>query len=128
MKSERWFDLGLIKELRRRKLRHVIAGKTPIALAYKDGEFTATSGECNHEKGPLGKGHMKGDYIVCPWHGWHYHRKTGHAEPPYYAACLPRHSVKEKGSHLFVSLKPQNRRTYFPHPPHPLARKVTRKA
>lgn len=99
----------------------------PIALVHKNGEFSAASGECNHEKGPLGKGHMEGDYIVCPWHGWHYHRKTGHAKPPFFAACLPRHSVREKGGHLFVNLKPQNRRAYFPHPAHPLSRKIVRK-
>ena len=126
MKNERWFDLGPIAKLNKQKLQHIIIGKTPIALVYKNGEFTATSGECNHEKGPLGKGHMEGDYIVCPWHGWHYHRKTGHAQKEFYAACLPRHSVKTKGGRLFVNLTPQNRRSYFPHPPHPLSRKITR--
>ncbi len=127
MKNERWFDLGPVKELKKHTLQHIIIGKMPIALVYKNGEFSAASGECNHEKGPLGKGHMEGDYIVCPWHGWHYHRKTGHSKPPHDVACLPRHSVKEKGSHLFVNLRPQNRRAYFPHPPHPLARKIVRK-
>ena len=128
MKNERWVDLGRVKELKKHRLQHIIIGKMPIALVYKNGEFSATSGECNHEKGPLGKGHLEGDYIVCPWHGWHYHRKTGHARLPNYEACLPRHSVKEKGGRLFVNLRPQNRRAFFPHPPHPLARKVTRQA
>ncbi|MDD5428788.1 MAG: NAD(P)H-dependent oxidoreductase [Candidatus Omnitrophica bacterium] len=127
MKNDRWVDVGPVKELKKHKLRQIVIGKTSIALIHKDGEFTATSGECNHEKGPLGKGHLKGDYIYCPWHGWHYHRKTGHAEPPYYTACLPRHSVKEKGGRLFVNLRPENRRVQFPHPPHPLSRKVARR-
>ncbi|MFA6320697.1 MAG: flavodoxin family protein, partial [Candidatus Omnitrophota bacterium] len=61
-----------------------------------------------------------------PWHGWHFHRKTGHGKPPYEAACLPRHSVKAKGGRLFINLHPQNRRTQFPHPAHPLSRKVKR--
>ena len=126
MKKDKWVDIGPVKELKKHKLQQIIIGKTPIALVYKNGEFSATSGECNHEKGPLGKGHMEGDYIVCPWHGWHYHRKTGHARPPNYEACLPRHSVKARGAHLFVNLRPQNRRTYFPHPPHPLARPIRR--
>ena len=127
MKNERWVDLGRVEKLKKHRLQHIIIGKTPIALVYKNGEFSATSGECNHEKGPLGKGHMEGDYIVCPWHGWHYHRKTGHARPPNYEACLPRHTIKQKNGHLFVNLIPQNRRSYFPHPPHPLSRKVIRK-
>jgi nitrite reductase/ring-hydroxylating ferredoxin subunit/multimeric flavodoxin WrbA len=128
IKTTRWFDLGPIKKLKKSKLQHMMIGKTPIALVYKNGEFTAVSGECNHEKGPLGKGRMEGDYVVCPWHGWSYHRKTGHAKPPYYAACLPRHAVSQKGGHLFVNLQPQNRRTHYLHPTHPLSREVRRKA
>lgn len=128
MKNARWFDLGRVDELKKHKLQHIIAEKIPIALIYKNKEFSATSGECNHEKGPLGNGHMEGDYIVCPWHGWHYHRKTGHAKPPYYKACLPRHAVKAKDGHLFVNLTPENKRAYFPHPMHPLSRDVKRLA
>ena len=77
MKNNLWFDLGPIKELKKHRLQHIIAGKIPIALIFKNGEFSATSGECNHEKGPLGKGHMEGDYIVCPWHGWQYDVTSG---------------------------------------------------
>lgn len=127
MKNTKWSDLGRVSELKKHRLQHIIAGDTPIALIYKGGEFSAVSGECNHEKGPLGRGHMEGDYVVCPWHGWHYHRKTGHARPPYYAACLPRHEVKEKSGHLFVNLKPMNKRAFFPHPKHPLSREIRRR-
>jgi nitrite reductase/ring-hydroxylating ferredoxin subunit/multimeric flavodoxin WrbA len=122
----KWCDLGYISELKKHKLQHIIAEGIPIALVHKNGEFSAVSGVCNHEKGPLGRGHMEGDYVVCPWHGWHYHRKTGHARPPNYAACLPRHAIKEKGGHLFVNLKPMNKRSFFPHPPHPLSREIRR--
>jgi len=24
--------------------------------------------------GPLGEGRLNGDYIVCPWHQWTFHR------------------------------------------------------
>lgn len=126
MPHDHWFDAGPAAKLKKKPLQEITAGKIRIALVFKKGEFTAVSGVCNHEKGPLGHGRMKGDYVVCPWHGWHYHRKTGHAEPPYYAACLPRHAVRVKGGHVFIDLRPQNKRAFFPHPKHPLARKVTR--
>lgn len=126
MNMSGWSDVGQVKKLKKHKLQQIMIGKTRIALVCKNGEFSAVSGVCNHEKGPLGRGHMKGDYVVCPWHGWHYHRKTGHAEPPFYSACLPRHAVREKGGHLFVNLKPMNRRSFFPHPAHPLSREARR--
>ncbi|MDP3790420.1 MAG: NAD(P)H-dependent oxidoreductase [Candidatus Omnitrophota bacterium] len=127
MKKKRWVDIGPVAKLKRHELQQVVVGKTRIALVYKNGEFSAASGVCNHEKGPLGRGHMEGDYIVCPWHGWHYHRKTGHARPPFEMACLPRHEVKEEKGHLFVNMVPENKRVQYPHPPHPLSREVVRR-
>ncbi len=126
MPDKNWFDAGPVKKLKTKTLQQIISGKNRIALIFKKGEFTAVSGECNHEKGPLGKGHMEGDYVVCPWHGWKYHRKTGHAMPPFEIACLPRHEIREKSGHLFVNSNPLNKRVEFPHPPHPLARDVKR--
>ncbi|KAB2956847.1 MAG: Rieske 2Fe-2S domain-containing protein, partial [Thermoanaerobaculia bacterium] len=31
--------------------------------------------------GPLGQGRLDGDYVVCPCHGWKFHRATGEGEP-----------------------------------------------
>ena len=126
MPDKNWFDAGPVDRLKTKTLQQIVTGKTRIALTYKNGGFSAVSGECNHEKGPLGWGRMEGDYVVCPWHGWRFHRKTGHAKPPYEIACLPRHEIKEKGGHLFINTKPSNRRVQFPHPPNPLAREIRR--
>ena len=123
---DRWIDLGPVEKLKRHPLQHIIVEKTPLALVYTHGEFRAVSGTCNHAKGPLGKGRMDGDYVVCPWHGWHFHRITGHAPAPFEAARLPRYRVKEQGGHLFVNMRALNPRTNFPHPVHPLSRKVVR--
>lgn len=126
MPDKNWFDAGPVIKLKRKALQQIVIGKTSIALVFKNGEFSAVSGKCNHEKGPLGRGRMEGDYVVCPWHGWRYHRKTGHAKPPFEIACLPRHEVKEKDGRLFISVRPSNRRVQFPHPPHPLSREIRR--
>lgn len=127
MKREKWVDLGRVSELKAPCLRQVVAAGVPIALAYHKGEFTAVSGECNHVKGPLGKGHLEGEYIVCPWHGWEFHRQTGHGKPPFQKACLPRHAVRIRAGHLFVNAIPGNRRVHEFHPKHPLERPVARK-
>lgn len=126
MKKARWHDLGPVKDLKRPALRQVEIGRTKIALSYRSGAFAAVSGECNHVKGPLGKGRLKGDYVVCPWHGWTFHRKTGRGQPGYEKACLPAHDVRVSKGRLFVNLTARNRREHEFHPPHPLARPVKR--
>ena len=126
MKRARWHDLGPAGGLRRVALRQIEIDGLKIALSYRKGLFSAVSGECNHVKGPLGKGRLKGDYIVCPWHGWTFHRTTGHGQPGYEKACLPRHETKIRDGRLFINLTPSNRRVHEPHPPHPLARNVRR--
>ena len=68
MTSAEWHDLGPIDELARTPLRQLVIGRTRIALSCVGGEFAAVSGACNHAGGPLGEGHLDGDYIVCPWH------------------------------------------------------------
>ena len=126
MINKNWFDAGPVVKLKRKALQQIVVGKTSIALVFKNDEFSAVSGKCNHEKGPLGRGRMEGDYIVCPWHGWRFHRKTGHAKPPFEMACLPRHEVKEKSGHLFINIRSSNRRVQFPHPIHLLSREIKR--
>ena len=80
MRDKNWFDAGPIVKLNKKPLQQIVIGNIRIALTFKNGEFSAVSGKCNHHEGPLGRGRMEGDYIVCPWHGWKFHRKTGHAE------------------------------------------------
>ncbi|MFI4945984.1 MAG: Rieske (2Fe-2S) protein, partial [Burkholderiales bacterium] len=81
MAEERWVDVGSARELSENTITPVHAGATPIALVHRDGGFTAISGVCNHVGGPLGEGRLDGDYVVCPWHNWKFHYRTGEGEP-----------------------------------------------
>lgn len=50
------------------------------------------SGICNHAGGTLGLGRLSGDYVVCPWHAWKFHRATGLGEPGFeedYVSAYP---------------------------------------
>ena len=68
-----WHDVGSVEELATRTLQEVRAGRKPIALTHRNGQFTAISGACNHVGGPLGQGRLVGDYVTCPWHDWQFH-------------------------------------------------------
>jgi nitrite reductase/ring-hydroxylating ferredoxin subunit/multimeric flavodoxin WrbA len=126
--EQRWHDLGPVEELKRSPLRQVSIGRIRIALSYAGGRFGAVSGACNHVGGPLGEGHLDGDYVVCPWHHWKFHRATGEGEPGFEADCVPRYELREDDGHLFVNLKAATKRNKLPHQPHPLTRPVERVA
>jgi multimeric flavodoxin WrbA/nitrite reductase/ring-hydroxylating ferredoxin subunit len=128
MENERWFDLGPVEELKSRPLRQVVAGRVRIALSYVDGRFGAVSSLCNHAGGPLGEGHLDGDYLVCPWHHWKFHRATGAGEPGFEEDRVQSYALREEAGRLWVDLVPATPRHKLPHAPHPLARPVERGA
>ena len=121
-----WHDLGEIEPLKAPSLRQISIGRTRIALSYIDGKFGAVSGVCNHVGGPLGEGQCEGDYIVCPWHHYKYHRVTGEGEPGYEADRIPRYELKEENGHLFLNMKAITTRNKPGHAPHPLTRPIVR--
>jgi multimeric flavodoxin WrbA/nitrite reductase/ring-hydroxylating ferredoxin subunit len=126
MSDPTWHDAGAADELRQAPLRQLVVGRTRIALSCREGEFGAISGTCNHAGGPLGEGRLDGEYIVCPWHNWKYHRIGGQGEPGYEDERLPRHEVKVEHGRVLVNLEAATKRQRIPHEPHPLARKVER--
>jgi nitrite reductase/ring-hydroxylating ferredoxin subunit/multimeric flavodoxin WrbA len=124
--SEEWIDLGAADELARKPLQELRAGERRIALSFKEGRFGAISGVCNHVGGPLGKGRLDGDYVVCPWHYYKFHWQTGEGEPGYEADRVPAHEVKVENGRVLVAAKAHSRRNHLPHEPHPLAREPKR--
>jgi multimeric flavodoxin WrbA/nitrite reductase/ring-hydroxylating ferredoxin subunit len=126
MSEARWHDLGPVEDLARKPLQQISVGRTKIALSFKDGQFGAVSGACNHVGGPLGEGTLDGDYVVCPWHHWKFHCRTGQGEPGFEDDQVPAYEVQERHGRLYVNLDPVARRHKKPHPHHPLDRAIER--
>jgi multimeric flavodoxin WrbA/nitrite reductase/ring-hydroxylating ferredoxin subunit len=126
--ADEWIALGAADALRARPLQQITAGGLRLALSYKDGAFAAVSGLCNHAGGPLGDGTLDGDYIVCPWHHWKFHRATGLGEPGYEADAVPRYELREDGGTLYARRTAASPRSKAPHDPHPLDRPLERAA
>lgn len=123
-----WIDLGAADELAVQPLRRCKAGRIDIALSCVDGRFGAVHNACNHVGGPLGDGRLDGDYVVCPWHQWKFHRATGEGEPGFEQDKVPSFPVKVEGGRVLVDVKNATPRHKTPHEPHPLARPVERAA
>lgn len=122
-----WIDVGDAAQLAAQPLQQVLLnGRVRIALSFGDGSFSAISGVCNHVGGPLGEGRLDGDYVVCPWHSWKFHRATGAGEPGFEQDCVPSHAVRVEGGRVLVALEPCTARHRTKHAPHPLAREIVR--
>lgn len=121
-----WTDVGDRKELEVTGVREILIGRTKIALTCKDGRFGAISGVCNHVGGPLGEGTLDGDYVVCPWHYWKFHRATGEGEPGSEDDRVPSHDVRVENGRVLVRNTASSKRNKKPHAPHPLARTPVR--
>jgi nitrite reductase/ring-hydroxylating ferredoxin subunit/multimeric flavodoxin WrbA len=115
-----WHDLGPADALAKQEIQELVVGRLKLALVHRNGEFTAVSGVCNHVGGPLGKGRLDGDFIVCPWHGWKFHHRTGEGEPGFEDDRIPAHDVRVEGGRVRVRLTPRTSRHKKPHAPHPL--------
>ena len=126
MAEASWRDLGPVEDFAAKPLRQVVVDRTPIAVSCMNGVFGAVSGVCNHVGGPLGAGHLDGEYVVCPWHQWKFHRGTGVGEPGSEEDHVPSYEVKVEDGRLLVNLDPLTKRHKSAHAPHLLARPVKR--
>lgn len=126
MADSKWVDIGAASELRSREASQVAVDGKALAVFCKDGELSCLSGVCNHAGGPLGEGALDGDFVVCPWHYWKFHRRTGQGEPGYEEDRVPSYALKEEGGRVLVDLASGTPRSRKPHPPHPLDRPLVR--
>lgn len=126
MADPKWVDLGAAADFRSREASAVTLEGKPLAVFCKDGELSCLSGICNHAGGPLGEGTLEGDFVVCPWHYWKFHRRTGEGEPGFEEDRVPSYALKEEGGRVLVDLASATPRSRKPHPPHPLERPLER--
>jgi nitrite reductase/ring-hydroxylating ferredoxin subunit/multimeric flavodoxin WrbA len=126
MNDEAWVDAGALADFPEGSLREVSARRQRFAVSHRDGRFGAISGRCNHVGGPLGQGRLEGDYVVCPWHYWKFHRLDGRGEPGFEDDCVPSHPVRVEAGRVWIGLEALSPRRSKPHAPHPLARPPVR--
>jgi nitrite reductase/ring-hydroxylating ferredoxin subunit len=107
---ENWIDIGSADELSATPLKRVTAMNRELAVSYKDGNFGVLSNTCNHASGPLGKGRLDGEYIVCPWHNWKFDRCSGKGEPGFEDDCVPAYQVKVEGGRVLIDLNSATKR------------------
>jgi nitrite reductase/ring-hydroxylating ferredoxin subunit/multimeric flavodoxin WrbA len=120
-----WLRVGALDALKQRELLQItVAGKS-IALSFKDGKFGAVAGHCLHVGGPLGEGQLAGDAIVCPWHGWSFHRCDGKSAKGHPIAVAA-YELQETDGALWIRFDTATPAQAPQREPHRLARPVKR--
>jgi len=128
MAASRWHTLGPVEHFQKAAVTEAYVDGVKLAVTWQNGEFGAISGICNHVGGPLGQGGLEGEYVVCPWHHWKFHCRTGRGEPGFEEDAVPSHALRVEQGALLVNLDPATPRSKKPHAPHPLTRAIERAA
>jgi nitrite reductase/ring-hydroxylating ferredoxin subunit len=78
----------------------VQAGERWYALVNLGGVLHAVDNNCPHNGGPLAKGTLDGQAVICPWHAWRWDVVSGRNLAPGVEWRLPRVPVRvlEDGS------------------------------
>ncbi|MFY7921387.1 MAG: Rieske (2Fe-2S) protein [Gemmatimonas sp.] len=77
MSQTSWIELGPVEQFTGRPLSTAMVGVVRVVVSWTDGQFGVLAARCNHAGGPLADGGLDGEYIVCPWHNWKYHCRSG---------------------------------------------------
>jgi nitrite reductase/ring-hydroxylating ferredoxin subunit/multimeric flavodoxin WrbA len=126
MAQVKWHDLGTAADFERAGLSEANIGRQRVAVSCRDGKCGVIAGNCNHVGGPLGQGRLDGEYVVCPWHNWKFHRCTGEGEAGFEDDKVPAWEVKVENGRLLARTDNPTARQRSAHAPHPLARKIER--
>ena len=117
MSATTWHRLGTKDELLARVPFAIKIERHRIAVFLHDGRFTAISDICNHKGGPLSEGRVRGEFVMCPWHGWEYSVLTGKGPAGYDEEQVPVFAVEERADGVFVQLPPVMPRKLVKHKP-----------
>ncbi len=115
-----WHRLGSKEEVFTRAPFSQKIERHQVAVFVHEGRVRAISNICNHKGGPLCEGRVRGEFVMCPWHGWEYSVVTGKGPAGYEAETVPVFDIEERADGIYVATPPIVKRNVVRHQPHPL--------
>ncbi|HSB69491.1 MAG TPA: Rieske 2Fe-2S domain-containing protein [Candidatus Methylomirabilis sp.] len=99
----RFVKVGRVGDLSEGQVMVVQANGQGIALFHVAGRYYALEAACPHEGEPLADGTIEGLRVLCPWHGYDFHLKTGECvlDPDLRALTYP---VKIRGEEILIEM------------------------
>jgi len=112
-----WHRLGTREELLARVPYSLKLERHQIAVFLHEDRFSVISNICNHRGGPLCEGRVRGEFVMCPWHGWEYSVVTGKGPAGYDEEQVPSFAVEERADGVYVQTPPVMPRRLVQHKP-----------
>lgn len=97
-------DVAAVGEIAPGEAKLVEAEGREIALFNCDGEYYAIDNDCTHIGGPLCDGEIRGDTVVCPWHGSEFNIKTGEVLGPPADENVNSYKVRVEGGRILIEV------------------------
>lgn len=101
MVRNRWYIAAFSREITREPMERTILGKSVAMYRREDGRPVAMYGLCPHRYYPLAKGKVRGDALVCGYHGFVFDADGKCIEVPSQGTgagfCQPTYTIVEQG-------------------------------
>jgi nitrite reductase/ring-hydroxylating ferredoxin subunit len=99
----KFVKVGRVGDLAEGVVKVIQVNGQRIALFNVGGRYYALEAACPHEGGPLADGIVEGVRVICPWHGYDFHLKTGECgiDPDLRVLTYP---VKIQGEDLLIEM------------------------
>ena len=94
----RFIEIARTDEIAPGEAKMVEVEGRKIALFNLEGSYWAIDDTCPHRGGPLSEGEVKGEEVICPWHGSEFNIKTGEVLRPPARGGVKSYKVQVEGS------------------------------
>ncbi|MEY4119055.1 MAG: hypothetical protein RLZZ116_2383 [Planctomycetota bacterium] len=112
--ADGWVEVGDVEEIHEGRAKAVLVGDARTVAVFRHaGGFSAISGVCAHQGGPLAEGRIVDGCVTCPWHGYQYLVDCGQSPPPFFER-IPTYELRIEGRTIFVSPQPMAPGTPIP--------------
>jgi nitrite reductase/ring-hydroxylating ferredoxin subunit len=96
--------IGTLQKLQSRRIQCITVDDSQFVLIYYHQTFYALENTCPHKFASLCTGHLRGDQIVCPWHGAEFDIATGKSFSPFALKGVKTRRVSIRNQSVFIEL------------------------
>ena len=99
------FKIGDLEELRSRNVQCISVDQRQFVLIYYHQTFYALDNACPHKFASLCSGNLRGDQLVCPWHGAEFNIASGKSFSPLAPKGTNSYPVIIRNQSVFIDLQ-----------------------
>ena len=102
--------IGDLDELMSKSVQCISVDGQKYVLIYHQQTLYALDDACPHKFASLSSGHLRGDKIVCPWHGAEFMITNGNCFSPLAPKGLKSYPITVRNNSVFIKLEDSENR------------------